>query len=68
MIGNETVDEQAEVLQREYEAEREDLIEQIWAKLTEDNVACSCCYIDLGYISRVNEIGAIIDGRKWVMK
>jgi hypothetical protein len=43
----------------------DELIELIWRKLTECNVACSCCSSDDEYRDRVNEIGAVIDGRQW---
>jgi len=42
-----------------------EILEHIWAKLTEDNPACSCCSGDDEYIYRVNEVGAMIDGRRW---
>lgn len=45
-----------------------DLVEAIWAKLTEYNPACSCCSGDSEYISLVNEIGAMIGGREWVRR
>lgn len=37
----------------------------IWSKLTEDNVACSCCSSDMEYVSRVNEIADIIGVPHW---
>ncbi len=43
----------------------DELLEQIWAKLTENNPACSCCNSDDEYLTRVNQIGAMIDGRRW---
>lgn len=43
-------------------------VEAIWTKLTEYNPCCSCCSGDDEYITLVNEIGAMIDGRKWVRK
>ena len=46
----------------------EELIAAIWVKLTEYNPACSCCNGDDEYISVVNEIGALIDGRRWVRR
>jgi hypothetical protein len=43
-------------------------LEAIWAKLTDYNPACSCCNGDNEYISLVNEIGAMIDSRRWVRR
>ena len=43
-------------------------LEAIWAKLAEYNPCCTCCSGDDEYITLVNEIGTLIDGRKWVRK
>ena len=42
-----------------------DILDQIWDKLTECNPACSCCSGDDEYLDRVNQVGAMIDGRQW---
>ena len=42
-----------------------ELVERIWAKLTEDVPCCTCCESDQGYIAQVNEVGKLIDGRTW---
>lgn len=37
----------------------------VWSKLTENNVACSCCNSNMEYIGRVNEVARIIGVPPW---
>lgn len=44
---------------------KKETLETILASLTEHNVACTCCDSNEQYEAKVNEVGALIDGRKW---